>query len=219
MSSVSEKRSVFATLRFWTATVRSVGWPATIVVGRKVFVTLIGVEEVRLPENALLGRPRVLPIAFGGTAFTYAVPETGGAATFTVIVQTPDRPIVPPVSVRVVSPGFGANVPFAKPVPEHEIVGVAGFATTTFAGSGSVNVVRGIVEPAFEFVSVIVSVDVPPGYTVAGEKDFAPDGWVSAVTASVMLAGVVLKIGTPFSCAVYPAVAGSGVVLAGIVAV
>ncbi len=90
--------------------------------------------------------------------------------TLTVIVQEPDAGIVPPESATL--PPLAAAVT----VPPVHVVAPAGVAVLVrFTGYVSVNAapVTGL---AFAFVSVIVSTDVPPTPTAAGENAFAALG-------------------------------------------
>ncbi len=131
--------------------------------------------------------------------------------TLTVIVQAPDVPIVPPVSVTLVSPAFAVTAPSTAPAPVQTIVAPGVGATTMPAGRLSVNVVSGIVEPAFGLVSTMDSVMGSPTSPGDGEKVFEPVGLVNDLTESVATAGVVLVTTVDTSVAWKPATAPPGV--------
>ncbi len=194
----------FAVLLFFTTIVASEGWPPEMFSGRNVFVTSIGVATFTAFENTRLPSPRVLPMASAATLFVKVsgvvviVPTTTG----TLIVQPPDSPIVPPVSVTVEEPGTAVTVPLTESVPVQEVVAAVEDATTMRSGSVSVKVVRGIVAAGLGFERVIARVAGSPALAGEGVKVLDPVGAVSALIPSVALASVVFQTWVPFSRAV-----------------
>ena len=96
-------------------------WPALIGFGEKLLLTRAGEFTVKF-ALALAGgvKPRVLPtFAASKVLVNVCVPAALALVpmTSTNKLQLPERPTVPPVSVKLVVPAAGANVPLAAPVP------------------------------------------------------------------------------------------------------
>lgn len=101
--------------------------------------------------------------------------------TDTVITQDEPGAIVPPLKLRLVSPGFGANV------PPHPSLAFAGFATIKPAGNASVNATPVNATVVFGLLKVNVSVVVWPGGTTADPNAFAIVGGATTVIVAVLL--------------------------------
>jgi hypothetical protein len=81
----------------------------------------------------------------------------------------------------IVPDASDTDVAVEDTVPPHVVAAFAGDAFTIPAGYASVNATP-VIGCAFVLLSVIVSVDVPPGRMPAGANDFATAGGATDVT-------------------------------------
>lgn len=160
--------------------------------------------------KALLLRPRELPMPLDATdALTDPEPEVTGALRLTLRVQLPAAAIVPPVSVKLVSPAT-TDVPPPEGelsvAPEQVVWALGVGAMTSPLGKVGVTAVNGRLTLALGLVSVMVSVVVSPTCTDDGEKASMPVGLLKGPTASVALAAVAFVTVLPLSEAENPGV-------------
>jgi hypothetical protein len=158
-----------------------------IAAGAKLFVTASPDALPTLSSAdaaAPLVAPCVVTIALAGIVFVQ-IPAVE-LATVTVMVHVPFAATLPAASATEADPATAVTVPVPQVV---DAFGVA--ATTTLAGSASVNVMpESAALPAAVFATLIVNVDVPPTGIDAGANTLESVTFGGAVRVVVPVATV-----------------------------